>query len=369
MFRLAEEEGMRSAKIKVVGVGGCGCNAVNTLIASRLDGVDYVALNTDNQALVTSLAGTKLQIGLKVTRGLGAGADPQKGLEAAREDTGRIRETMAGADLVFVTAGMGGGTGTGAAPVVATLAREVGALTVAVVTKPFQFEGSRRMRVAEEGLYHLKKACDTLIVVPNERLLKVLPKTVSWVDALRSANDVLRQAVEGIAELILKPGLINVDLADVRTVMSNMGRAVMGRGTSTGINRAMDAARRAVSSPLLEDGSIKGARGVLINITGGEDLTLHEVGQATSYIQEVAHPEAVIIVGSVVRKGECEEAAVTVIATGFEQETGEFPANVPSFGRTLPLGISQEISGKEKEEEWDIPTFVRRKIEGEPRLF
>ncbi|HLB01978.1 MAG TPA: cell division protein FtsZ, partial [Nitrospiria bacterium] len=257
------DQDTHSAKIKVVGVGGGGCNAINTMIGCSLEGVEFIAANTDSQALGLSKAHTRLQLGAQLTRGLGAGANPQVGRDAALEDADRIRELLQGADLVFVTAGMGGGTGTGAAPVISEMAREVGALTVAVVTRPFQFEGGKRIRQAEEGLKNLRKVCDTLIVIPNQRLLGVVDRGTSLIEAFKVVDDVLRQAVQGIADLITIPGLVNVDFADIRTVMSHMGRAVMGMGISKGENRAVQAAHRAISSPLLGDMSIDGARGVL----------------------------------------------------------------------------------------------------------
>jgi cell division protein FtsZ len=375
------DQDTHSAKIKVVGVGGGGCNAINTMIECAPDGVEFIAANTDAQALGLSKAHTRLQLGTQLTRGLGAGANPQVGRDAALEDMEKIRELLQGADMVFVTAGMGGGTGTGAAPVISEVARGMGCLTVAVVTKPFQFEGGKRIRQAEDGLKELRKVCDTLIVIPNQRLLGVVDRNTPLVLAFKVVDDVLRQAVQGIADLIVIPGLVNVDFADVRTVMSHMGRAVMGMGTSKGEKRAVQAAYQAISSPLLEDTSIQGAKGVLINISGGPDLTLYDVTEASTIIQEAADPEANIIFGSVIHERLEDEVMVTVIATGFEPEApasalGGLPNEVtlktqpvkeansrlldrPTFLRKVN---ALESSGKKgyTEDEWDVPTFLRR---------
>ncbi|MGH7275055.1 MAG: cell division protein FtsZ [Nitrospiria bacterium] len=371
------DQDTHSAKIKVVGVGGGGCNAINTMIGCSLEGVEFIAANTDSQALGLSKAHTRLQLGAQLTRGLGAGANPQVGRDAALEDADRIRELLQGADLIFVTAGMGGGTGTGAAPVISEVAREVGALTVAVVTKPFQFEGGKRIRQAEEGLKNLRKVCDTLIVIPNQRLLGVVDRGTPLIEAFKVVDEVLRQAVQGIADLITIPGLVNVDFADVRTVMSHMGRAVMGMGISKGENRAVQAAHRAISSPLLEDMSIDGARGVLINISGGTDLTLHEVTEASTIIEEAADPEANIIFGSVIHERLSDEVVVTVIATGFEPES-QPAAEEEVVAKTQTakgadskhrdrLSFKRKVGSLEPsamkgytEEEWDVPTFLRR---------
>ncbi len=312
------EETRRSANIKVIGVGGGGGNAVNTMIAAGLSGVEFITANTDLQALERSLAAQKIQIGAQLTRGLGAGANPTVGRHAAQEDVETIRESLAGADMVFVTCGMGGGTGTGAAPVIAQIAREMGALTVAVVTKPFIFEGRQRMRQAEHGLDELKKSVDTIITIPNQRLLGVIDKRTPFKQAFSIVDDVLRQAVQGISDVIMMNGYINLDFADVKTVMSSMGRAVMGTGVASGDNRAVEAAQKAISSPLLEEGTIDGARGVLINITGGPDLTMTEVIEASTIIQEAADEDANIIFGSVINEAMEDEVCVTVIATGFE---------------------------------------------------
>ncbi|MEO8603298.1 MAG: cell division protein FtsZ [bacterium] len=314
MIELVGNEGA-GACIKVIGIGGGGGNAVNTMIASGLRGVEFVVANTDAQALANNLAPVKLQLG----EGLGAGAKPEVGCARAEENADRIREHLAGADMVFITAGMGGGTGTGGAPVIGRLARELGALSVGVVTKPFSFEGKRRGRQAEDGIEQLKDAVDTLIVIPNERLLATVARQTSMLDAFRSADDILLQAVRGISDLVTVHGLINLDFADVRTIMSEMGMAIMGSGTARGENRAIEAAQRAISSPLLEDLSIKGARGVLINITGSADLALHEINDASSLIQEEAHEDANIIFGAVIDESMGDELRITVIATGFGQ--------------------------------------------------
>jgi len=306
-----------AATIKVVGVGGGGGNAVNTMIAAGLQGVEFVTANTDGQALEANLATKKLQIGKEFTKGLGAGGNPDVGKKAANEDLDAIRESLMGADMVFVTAGMGGGTGTGGAPVVAKIARELGALTVGVVTKPFLFEGKKRGRQADEGMKELKANVDTLIAIPNQRLLAVAGRNMSILETFKKADDVLLQAVRGISDLITVHGLINLDFNDVRTIMSEMGMALMGSSTSSGEERAVEAAQKAISSPLLEDVSIQGARGVLINITGGPDLTIHEVNEAATLIQEEAHDEANIIFGAVIDETLSDQIRITVIATGF----------------------------------------------------
>jgi len=308
---------MVPAKIKVIGVGGGGGNAVNRMIASNLRGIEFVAANTDLQALGKCKAQIKLQLGEQITRGLGAGADPEIGRKAALEDTEKVLEMMDGADMIFLTAGMGGGTGTGALPILASLASEIGALTVAVVTKPFGFEGRRRMHQAEVGIEELRGSVDTLITIPNERLLNFVERGTPLAEAFRIADDVLRQAVQGISDLITIPGEVNVDFADVRAIMSGMGMALMGTGIAKGENRALEAAQRAISSPLLEETSIEGAKGVLINISGGRDLTLHEVAEAARIIQSAVDPDANIISGMVLDETLEEEMKVTVIATGF----------------------------------------------------
>jgi cell division protein FtsZ len=311
------------ARIKVVGVGGGGGNAVNTMIAAGLQGVDFMTANTDAQALKANLASVKLQLGTAFTKGLGAGGNPDVGRKAATEDVERIREILKGADMVFVTAGMGGGTGTGGAPVVARVARELGALTVGVVTKPFHFEGKKRGRQAEEGMRELKANVDTLIAIPNQRLLAVAGRNMSILETFKKADDVLLQAVRGISDLITVHGLINLDFNDVRTIMSEMGMALMGAAVASGEDRAVEAAQKAISSPLLEDVSIQGARGVLINITGGPDLTIHEVNEAATLIQEEADDEANIIFGAVIDESLHDQIRITVIATGFGEPREE----------------------------------------------
>ena len=314
-----DPESRLGAKIKVIGVGGGGSNAISRMVASGLEGVELIVVNTDAQALGQNPAGVKIQVGQKLTKGLGAGADPNIGREAALEDTDTMIQALAGADMIFVTAGLGGGTGTGAAPVIASLASELGALTVAVVTKPFKFEGKKRARHAEDGLDALRECVDTVITIPNERLLSIIDRNTSLTDAFDLADEVLRQAIQGISDLILVPGLINLDFADVKTIMSGMGVAMMGTGIADGDNRAMQAAQRAVSSPLLEDGSVNGARGVIINVTGGPDMSLMEVNEASCVIQEAAHEDANIIFGAVVDPKLAGKIKITVIATGFER--------------------------------------------------
>jgi cell division protein FtsZ len=314
-----------AARIKVIGVGGGGGNAVNRMIDAQLRGVEFIAANTDLQALHKCRAPVRLQIGGQLTKGLGAGADPEVGRKAALEDTERLLEMLEGADMVFLTAGLGGGTGTGAAPIIASLAAEIGALTVAVVTKPFGFEGRRRMQLAERGVEELRGSVDTLITIPNERLLNFVERGTPLSEAFRIADDVLRQAVQGISDLITIPGEINVDFADVRTIMTGMGMALMGTGVAKGEHRALEAAQRAISSPLLEETSIQGARGVLINISGGHDLTLHEVAEAARIISDAVDPDANIISGMVIEPALDEAMKVTVIATGFDRGAAERP--------------------------------------------
>lgn len=316
MFEL-EIDSTASAKLKVIGVGGAGGNAVNRMIGAGLRGVEFIAANTDVQALNQSLAPNRIQMGKAATRGLGSGGEPTQGKRAAEEDEQTISDALVDSDMVFITAGMGGGTGTGAAPVVARLARASGALTVAVVTKPFAFEGRRRMRQAEEGLAELRAEVDTLIIIPNQRLLEVVEKGTSLNEAFCVADDVLLKATKGISDLVTVPGLVNLDFADVKSVMSNRGNALMGTGRASGPNRAMEAAQAAVSSPLLEDVSIAGAEGVLVNITGGRDLTLHEVNEAASVVTNAAGEEANVIFGSVIDPNIDGEIMITVIATGF----------------------------------------------------
>ena len=308
-----------TATIKVIGVGGAGNNAVNRMIEAGIKNVEFISVNTDRQALNLSKASSKIQIGEKLTRGLGAGANPDIGTQAAEESRAEIAEVLKGADMVFVTAGMGGGTGTGAAPIVAATAKELGILTIGVVTKPFTFEGKKRLAQAERGVATLKGRVDTLVVIPNDKLLQVIDRKTSIVEAFRMADDVLRQGVQGISDLIAVPGLINLDFADVKTIMLNQGMAHMGVGSASGENRAEDAAKQAIQSPLLET-SIEGARGVIINITGGSDVGLHEANTAAELIQRNADPEANIIFGTVTDDSLGDEIQITVIATGFEKE-------------------------------------------------
>ncbi|HEX9144095.1 MAG TPA: cell division protein FtsZ [Candidatus Binatia bacterium] len=401
MFEIIDQTHL-NARIKVIGIGGGGGNAVNTMIGGKLSGVDFIVANTDAQSLEASQAAIRIQLGGQVTKGLGAGANPEIGRRAALEDQEKIKEYLAGSDMIFITAGMGGGTGTGGAPVVARLAREVGALTVGVVTKPFIFEGKKRMRQAEEGIEELKQSVDTLIVIPNQRLLSIAAKTTTMLEAFHKADDVLLQAVRGISDLIITPGLINLDFADVRTVMAEMGLALMGAACASGENRAVEAAQKAISSPLLEDISIQGARGVLINITGGTDLCLHEVNEAASMIQEEAHDDANIIFGAVIDETLTDEIRITVIATGFgeaKEEQKPAPTNVsnivhanvkskkvvhlgtivddldtPTWQRkkqgtdevetvTLNKADFKFTPDQEDDDKYDIPTFLRRQMD------
>ena len=325
-------ESRNGARIKVVGVGGGGSNAVDRMVEVGLGGVEFIVANTDVQALDHNKAGMKIQIGSKLTKGLGAGADPNIGRQAALEDTDTIIQALSGADMIFVTTGLGGGTGTGAAPVIASLASELGALTIAVVTKPFKFEGRKRAIQAEQGLEALSECVDTVITIPNERLLSIIDRKTPLTDAFTLADDVLRQAIQGISDLILVPGLINLDFADVKTIMSGMGVAMMGTGMSEGDGRAMQAAQKAISSPLLQDSSVNGARGVIINVTGGPDLSLMEVNEASCVIQEAAHEDANIIFGAVVDPHLTGKVKITVIATGFDR---------PAAGRSLPSPATQ----------------------------
>ena len=355
-IRFLFDEGLRTgASIKVVGVGGGGSNAVNRMISAGLGGVEFLVANTDVQALRQSKAPVKIQIGDKLTKGLGAGANPEVGRQAALEDTEKIIESLEGADMVFVTTGLGGGTGTGAAPIVASLAAELGALTVAVVTKPFAFEGKKRLLQAERGLADLQECVDTIITIPNERLLVTLERGTSLFDAFRIADDILRQAVQGISDLIVVPGLINLDFADVKAVMSAMGMALMGTGTATGENRAVEAAKRAISSKLLEEGSMQGARGVLFNITGGHDLLLHEVSEASAIIHDAAHADANIIFGAVLDESMKDEVKITVIATGFQRKEVVMAATAMAAVQA-PTVVHSPIPAPDLE----IPAFLRR---------
>jgi len=344
-----DAENRTGARIKVVGIGGGGSNAVNRMVAAGLDGVEFIVANTDLQALKMNAAPNKLQIGAKLTKGLGAGADPNVGRQAALEDTDKLIEALDGADMVFVTTGLGGGTGTGAAPVIASLASELGALTIAVVTKPFRFEGRKRQIQAERGLDELRECVDTVITIPNERLLATIARSTSLNDAFSSADDVLRQAIQGISDLILVPGLINLDFADVKTIMSGMGFAIMGTGLAEGEERAMNAANLAISSPLLEDASVSGARGVIINVTGGPDLSLVEVSEASGIIQEAAHEEANIIFGAVVDPKMAGKVKITVIATGFERPSLSQSKPTPTATATpTPVDLSSYASWKQE---------------------
>ena len=366
MFELVEHVQL-GARIKVIGIGGGGGNAVNTMIAGKLTGVDFIVANTDAQAIEANRATVKIQLGEQVTKGLGAGANPDVGRRAAMEDEAKLREYLTGADMIFITAGMGGGTGTGGAPVIAKIAREVGALTVGVVTKPFVFEGKKRMRQADEGIMDLKANVDTLIVIPNQRLLSIAARTTTMLEAFHRADDILLQAVRGISDLIITPGLINLDFADVRTVMAEMGLALMGAATAQGENRAVEAAQKAISSPLLEDISIHGARGLLINITGGPDLGLHEVNEAATMIQEEAHDDANIIFGAVIDERMKDEIRVTVIATGFGERDEQRKPTLASFTNSNALPKNKKIVHLGTiVDDLDAPTWQRNKREEEP---
>jgi len=351
-----------TATIKVIGVGGAGNNAVNRMIEAGVKGVEFISVNTDRQALQKSKAGTKIQIGEKVTRGLGAGANPDIGAQSAEENKAEIAETLRGADMVFVTAGMGGGTGTGAAPIVAQAAKEMGILTIGVVTKPFTFEGKKRLSQAERGIESLKGKVDSLVVIPNDKLLQIIDRKTSINEAFRMADDVLRQGVQGISDLIAVTGTVNLDFADVKTIMLNTGMAHMGVGRASGENRAEDAAKQAVQSPLLET-SIEGARGVIINITGGENLGLHEVNTAAELVQRSVDPEANIIFGTVTDPEMGDEVQITVIATGFEKPEARMASTVDSFvnrsfeKRTSSIPTSDVNSAQG---DLDIPAFLRK---------
>ncbi len=400
MFELHKEE-FPPIRIKVIGIGGAGCNAVNTMMAAGLTCVEFVVANTDLQSLARASSTHRIQLGPECTKGLGAGAKPEIGKAAAIESAGELRESLEGADMVFVTAGMGGGTGTGGAPIAASIAKDAGILTVGVVTKPFQYEGQRRMRYAEEGLRELRRHVDSLLIIPNQKLLGFVEKTTPLLEAFKVADDILRQAVKGITDVITTSGLVNVDFADVRTVMSHTGRVVMGMGASKGTNRALEAARQAITSPLLEEGSVEGAKGLLLNITGGASLSLHEVEEASTIVKEATDDQADIIVGQVIDEDLQDEVIVTVIATGFEQPqeparanaqpvshpaghdlagmavpptpqpvlaTGWTSADVSSEDLDRPAYIRRGESGRKVEygnvlvdSDWDVPTFLRRR--------
>jgi cell division protein FtsZ len=370
----------QAAKIKVIGLGGGGGNAVGRMMAAQFTGVDFIVANTDLQALRSSPAPVKIQLGAKLTQGLGAGSNPEVGRGAALEDPEEITRLLEGADMVFITAGLGGGTGTGAAPVVASCAKDLGILTVAVVTKPFTFEGRKRMLQADAGLDELRKVVDTLIAIPNQRLLSVVDRGTPLLDAFRVADSVLQQAVQGISDLILVPGLVNLDFADVRTIMSGMGMAMMGTGIGRGADRALDAAHKAIASPLLDDTSIEGARGILINFTGGADLSIHEVEEAARIVQEAAHEEANIIFGAVIDPSLEDEVRMTVIATGFAEKKTESvgPSKVvdlprasraaagaaPGPWRSRKFGEARaESDDPLGDSDYDVPTFLRRQAD------
>ena len=370
------DDHQQGARIKVIGVGGGGSNAVNRMIRAKVEGVEFVGANTDLQALKLSQAPVKLQLGAKLTKGLGAGANPETGRKAALEDTEKIIEALEGADMIFLTAGLGGGTGSGAAPVVASLASELGALTVAVVTKPFAFEGKRRMLQAEQALSELVGCVDTVIVIPNERLMETVERGTSFFEAFRIADDILRQAVQGISDIITIPGIINRDFADVKTIMQGQGYAVMGTAVATGSNRAIDAANRAINSPLLEDNSIQGAQGILINVTGSSSLTLHEVHEASSIIQKAAHENANIIFGAVQDDAMKESVKITVIAAGFREAARKSPnqqraSYMPKTWKAtreqssvvdeVRQNVSEVIHQEDAAaDDLDVPTFLRR---------
>ncbi len=366
MFDIADNQNQTTtgAKIKVIGVGGGGCNAVNTMIRSGLTGVEYIVANTDSQALAASLATTKIQLGGNATKGLGAGANPEIGRKAAIEDYERLSEVLEGADMVFVTAGMGGGTGTGAAPVIAKLAREMGALTVGVVTKPFMFEGKRRSRQADEGIRSLEESVDSLICIPNQRLLQLAGENLSLVDTFKAADEVLLNAVQGISDLINNTGLINADFADVSTVMTNKGMSLMGTGTASGSERALKAAKQAISSPLLEDVSIDGATGIIINITGNSSLTTFETNQAVTLIMEAADEDAEIIFGTVIDDNMGENVKVTVIATGLLSAKKEVSSGFAT--RTTPAPVQTYAPVMEAAPKYEAPKYEAPRMEEAP---
>ena len=375
------EQVPQAAKIKVIGLGGGGGNAVSRMMMADFTGVDFIVANTDLQALRNSPAPVKIQLGGKLTQGLGAGSNPDVGRDAALEDPESVTRLLEGADMVFITAGLGGGTGTGAAPVVASLAKDLGILTVAVVTKPFTFEGKKRMLQAEAGMEALRNVVDTLIAIPNQRLLSVVDRGTPLLEAFKVADTVLQQAVQGISDLILVPGLVNLDFADVRTIMSGMGMAMMGTGVGHGEHRALDAAQKAVASPLLDDTSIEGARGILINFTGGSDLAIHEVEEGARIVQEAAHEEANIIFGAVIDPGLRDEVRMTVIATGFserKQETSPTkivdlprssrssasqPGAAAAWRRRLAADVRAEADDPMGDADYDVPAFLRRQAD------
>ena len=376
------DEVPQAAKIKVIGLGGGGGNAVSRMISAQFTGVDFIVANTDLQALRASPAPVKIQLGSKLTQGLGAGSNPEVGRNAALEDPETITRLLEGADMVFITAGLGGGTGTGSAPVVASLAKDLGILTVAVVTKPFTFEGKRRQTQAEAGMDALRNVVDTLIAIPNQRLLSVVDRGTPLLEAFKVADTVLQQAVQGISDLILVPGLVNLDFADVRTIMSGMGMAMMGTGVGKGEHRALDAAQKAVASPLLDDTSIEGARGILINFTGGSDLSIHEVEEGARIVQEAAHDDANIIFGAVIDPSLGDEVRMTVIATGFTEKKAQTEpsgkvvdlpraarpaaAAAPGAGGTAPAWRRKyaenraDLDDPLAENDYDVPAFLRR---------
>lgn len=387
MFELVDAYG-QSAVIKVIGVGGGGGNAVQHMVSAEIDGVDFICANTDSQALQRTNAKSTLQLGTEITKGLGAGANPEIGRQSAIEDRDRIHDVIAGADMLFITAGMGGGTGTGAAPIVAEVAKELGILTVAVVTKPFPFEGSKRKQIANRGIEELANQVDSLITIPNEKLLTVLPDDTSMLEAFRAANDVLLGAVQGIAELITCPGLINVDFADVRTVMSEMGMAMMGSGTGIGVERAREAAEAAIHSPLLEDVNIMGARGILVNITAGPNIGMNEIAEVGSHIEAIASEDATVVVGTAIDESMEEKLRVTLVATGLGNQvtSTSAPAKVALVEPTIapveneieireftspPVASSpEEVSdgnfandGSYNEDLLDIPAFLRKQAD------
>jgi cell division protein FtsZ len=386
MFELVDAYG-QSAVIKVIGVGGGGGNAVQHMVNASIDGVDFICANTDSQALQRTNAKSTLQLGTEITKGLGAGANPEIGRQSAIEDRDRIHDVIAGADMLFITAGMGGGTGTGAAPIVAEVAKELGILTVAVVTKPFPFEGTKRTQIATRGIEELANQVDSLITIPNEKLITVLGKDTSLLEAFRAANDVLLGAVQGIAELITCPGLINVDFADVRTVMSEMGMAMMGSGTGLGSERAREAAEAAISSPLLEDINITGARGILVNVTAGPNLGMNEIAEVGSHIEDIASDDATVVVGTVIDESMEDKLRVTLVATGLGVQNAaastpakvalvepvpevtkieiESPRNVKQARQEAPVADEKEAldGGSYNEDLLDIPAFLRRQAD------